>query len=146
MRQALAEAYVDDAAAQPGRPPDQLAHYAVRNGILCAGTHLLLDFYDATRLDELSYMDEALRTAVAEAGATLLELSLHHFTPYGGISGVAVLAESHLSVHTWPETGYAAFDAFMCGTAEPRKAGETLKRFFSPSRVILTEHLRGAIS
>lgn len=136
----------DDATTQPGRPPDHMAHYAVRNGILCAGTHLILDFYDAARLDELDYMDQALRAAVAEADATLLDLSLHHFTPYGGISGVAVLAESHLSVHTWPETGYAAFDAFMCGSAEPRRAGQALERYFRPSRVVMTEHLRGAVS
>ncbi len=146
MSQALTAAWADEEAAQPGRPPDQLAHYAVRNGILCAGTHLILDFYDASRLDDLSHMDEALRTAVVAAGATLLELSLHHFTPYGGISGMAVLAESHLSVHTWPETGFAAFDAFMCGEAEPRRAGVVLERLFTPSRVVVTEHHRGAIS
>ena len=57
-----------------------------------------------------------------EAGATLLHIHLHTFTDGGGISGVAVLAESHISVHTWPEKGYAAFDVFMCGDAEPRKA------------------------
>ena len=49
------------------------------------------------------------------AGATLLHIHLHHFTPNGGVSGVAVLAESHISIHSWPEYGYAALDVFMCG-------------------------------
>ena len=52
----------------------------------------------------------------------------HKFEDGGGISGVAVLAESHISVHTWPEKGYAAFDVFMCGNAEPRKALDVFKR------------------
>ena len=53
--------------------------------------------------------------------ATLLHIHLHHFTPNGGVSGVAVLAESHISIHCWPEAGYAALDVFMCGDAEPRE-------------------------
>jgi len=62
-------------------------------------------------------MEATLREAVLQAGATLLHIHLHHFTPNGGISGVAVLAESHISVHTWPERNFAAFDVFMCGDA-----------------------------
>ena len=54
-----------------------------------------------------------------------------------------MLAESHISVHTWPECGYAAFDVFMCGDAEPHKAVDVLKAAFGPSRVVVTEHLRG---
>ena len=83
--------------------------------------------------------------AVEAAGATLLHIHLHTFTPGGGISGVAVLAESHISVHTWPERGYAAFDIFMCGTADTRKAFSVLKQAFSPKRVVLGEHKRGVL-
>ena len=54
------------------------------------------------------------RECIRAAGATLLHIHLHHFTPNNGVSGVAVLAESHISVHTWPESGFAAFDVFMC--------------------------------
>ncbi|MEI9888721.1 MAG: adenosylmethionine decarboxylase [Rhizomicrobium sp.] len=61
------------------------------------------------------------------------------------ISGVAVLAESHISVHTWPEKGYAAFDVFMCGDAQPRKAMEVFKRAFNPGRVVIGEHKRGVL-
>jgi len=58
---------------------------------------------------------------------------------------VAVLAESHISVHTWPEKGFAAFDVFMCGNAEPRKALDVFKRVFEPGRVVVGEHKRGVV-
>ncbi|MDH5433138.1 MAG: adenosylmethionine decarboxylase [Gammaproteobacteria bacterium] len=121
-------------------------HFVKRNGIEFAGTHLIFDFWGATELDNLSRMEDALRESVAVAGATLLHIHLHHFTPNGGISGVAVLAESHISVHTWPERGYAAFDVFMCGDAEPEKTIAVLKRAFLPEHVNITEHLRGMVS
>lgn len=122
---------------------DRLDHFIVRNGVRCAGSHLIIDLYDATGLDNMQLMHDAMVDCVEECGATLLHIHLHHFEPNGGISGVAVLAESHISVHTWPEFGYAAFDVFMCGNAEPHKATEVLKKAFSPSRVILNEFMRG---
>jgi S-adenosylmethionine decarboxylase len=73
----------------------------------------------------------------------LLHIHLHHFTPNNGVSGVAVLAESHISVHTWPETGFAAFDVFMCGDTDPHQAIEVLQRAFRPHRLEVGEHLRG---
>ena len=80
-----------------------------------------------------------------DSGATLLHIHLHHFTLNGGISGVAVLAESHISVHTWPERGYAAFDVFMCGEARPERALDVFRKAFSPGRVIVREHRRGLV-
>jgi S-adenosylmethionine decarboxylase len=121
-------------------------HFTTRNGIEFAGTHLILDFWGATGLDELERMESAMREAVTVAGATLLHIHLHHFTPNGGISGVAVLAESHISVHTWPERNYAAFDIFMCGDAMPEMAIPVLKRAFSPERMVISEHLRGVVN
>ncbi|MBU2098442.1 MAG: adenosylmethionine decarboxylase, partial [Gammaproteobacteria bacterium] len=91
----------------------------------------------------LDLMEAKFRECVEKCGATLLHIHLHHFTPNGGISGVAVLAESHISVHTWPERGYAAFDIFMCGDAQPEKAIPILKGAFKPERVIVGEQLRG---
>ena len=87
-------------------------------------------------------MEAAMRACVEECNATLLHIHLHHFTPNGGISGVAVLAESHISVHTWPEKDYAAFDVFMCGDSNPHRAVEILGRYFRPSRseVVEGEH------
>ena len=111
-----------------------------------AGVHLLVDFWNADHLDDLEVMERALRDAVTHSGATLLHIHLHHFTPNAGISGVAVLAESHISVHTWPERGFAAFDIFMCGQAQPEAAVEVLEQTFAPKRTEVRRHLRGAIS
>jgi S-adenosylmethionine decarboxylase len=118
-------------------------HLVRRNGLVFAGTHLIFDFWGASQLDNLELMEAALREGVQVAGATLLHLHLHHFTTTGGISGMAVLAESHISVHTWPERGYAAFDVFMCGDAEPEKTVPVLKKAFSPSQINMTEQRRG---
>ncbi len=118
-------------------------HFIIRNGVRCAGSHLIIDLYDATGLDNMQLMHDALVESVEASGATLLHIHLHHFEPNGGISGVAVLAESHISVHTWPEFGYAAFDVFMCGDAEPHKAVDVLKKAFRPDRIILNEFMRG---
>ncbi len=114
-----------------------------RGGKRYAGTHLIVDLWDAECLDELAYVEETLRQCVAEAGATLLHIHLHHFTPNDGISGVAVLAESHISIHSWPECGYAALDIFMCGDAKPEKAVEVLRERFKPARLAVEEHRRG---
>lgn len=118
-------------------------HFIQRNGIEFAGTHLILDLWGAQQLDDLAHMEQAMRKSVEVAGATLLHIHLHHFTPNGGISGVAVLAESHISVHTWPERSFAAFDIFMCGEAKPELAIPVLQKAFSPETLNVSEHLRG---
>lgn len=110
-----------------------------------AGKHLIIDLFGASSLDSLEQMEKALRQAVIASEATLLHIHLHHFTPNGGISGVAVLAESHISVHTWPERQFAAFDVFMCGNAMPEKALPVLEQFFTPSRVEVASYVRGKI-
>lgn len=122
---------------------EPLDHFIERDGVRFAGSHLILDFWGAKHLDCLERMEQAMRDAVKEAGATLLHIHLHHFTPSGGISGVAVLAESHISVHTWPERDFAAFDIFMCGDARPEAAIPILKRAFVPQRMNILEELRG---
>jgi S-adenosylmethionine decarboxylase len=121
-------------------------HFIRRNGIEFAGTHLIIDLWGAKRIDDLEHMEQALRDAVDAAGATLLHIHLHHFTPNGGISGVAVLAESHISVHTWPERDFAAFDVFMCGDAQPELAIDVFKRAFTPTSTQVGEHLRGIVT
>ncbi len=120
-------------------------HFVRRGGREFAGTHLIVDFWHGDHLDDLERMEWALREAVVAGGATLLHIHLHHFTENGGISGVAVLAESHISVHTWPERGFAAFDVFMCGDAEPGKSIAVLERVFRPGRVETNTCLRGEV-
>ncbi len=122
-----------------------LDHFIHRDGEIFAGTHLIIDLWEAKDLDCLERMEAALRACVEECAATLLHIHLHHFTPNGGISGVAVLAESHISVHTWPEKNYAAFDVFMCGDAKPHRAVEILSRYFRPDRQEVLEERRGRV-
>ncbi|HEX8667130.1 MAG TPA: adenosylmethionine decarboxylase [Allosphingosinicella sp.] len=79
------------------------------------GRHLIADLHGCSGLDDAELVGSALAAAATAAGATLLDLRLHAFGPGKGITGVALLAESHISIHTWPEHGYAAVDIFMCG-------------------------------
>lgn len=120
-------------------------HFVTKNGVTYAGSHLIIDLWEAEGLNDKDRIEQAMIDAVKAAGATLLHIHLHTFTPGGGISGVAVLAESHISVHTWPERGYAAFDIFMCGSADTRKAYSVLKQALAPKRVVLGEHKRGVL-
>lgn len=126
-------------------PGEQRKDYFVeRDGAQFAGVHLLVDLRDAPRLDDIAYIESVMRDSVVAAGATLLHIHLHHFTPNGGVSGVAVLAESHISIHTWPEHGFAAMDIFMCGGTEPYKAVDVLRAAFEPGVITVEERLRGA--
>ena len=147
-RAPLPGARAEATGAVPGAPATEQRGdlYIERDGVRYAGVHLIVDLWEAERLDDLAHVEAALRDCVEAAGATLLHIHLHHFTPHHGISGVAVLAESHISIHTWPETGYAALDVFMCGCAEPRAAIEVLREAFRPARLAVEEILRGRVS
>ena len=129
----------------PPGEEDRKDHFITRDGLTYAGSHLIVDLWEAHGLDDRARIEQAFLDAVAAAGATLLHMHLHTFEEGGGISGVAVLAESHISVHTWPEKGYAAFDVFMCGSSEPRKAVAVLKEAFRPGRIVIGEHKRGVL-
>jgi len=98
--------------------------------------------HDAENLDDCAHIEQALIDCVEAAGATLLHIHLHRFEP-NGVSGVAVLAESHISIHSWPENGYAALDIFMCGDAEPEKCVGIIRQAFRPKRIEVSELLRG---
>ncbi|MFC3052546.1 adenosylmethionine decarboxylase [Kordiimonas pumila] len=117
-------------------------YFVVRDGIRYAGTHLIIDLYGASRLNELPHIEETLRACITASKATLLHMHLHPFEP-NGVSGVAVLAESHISVHTWPESDYAAFDVFMCGATKPEVCADILEAAFKPKNLVVTELLRG---
>jgi S-adenosylmethionine decarboxylase len=121
---------------------DRPDHFAVRKGVRCAGVHLIVDLHGARGLNDIDLIETTLRRCVDAAGATLLHIHLHHFQP-SGVSGVAVLAESHISIHTWPEAGYAALDIFMCGNADPDACIPVLREAFKAKRVDVDELLRG---
>src|SRR6204780_5787861 len=94
----------------PPSNDDQKDHFITRNGLTYAGSHLIIDLWEAEGLGDRDRIENALIDAVKEAGATLLHIHLHTFSDGGGISGGAVLAGSHISVHTRPGKGYAALD------------------------------------
>jgi S-adenosylmethionine decarboxylase len=140
-----ARAEVEVQAGKSVAAGDQSDRFVERNGLRYAGTHLIIDLWDGEHFDDIGVIELALRRAVQAAGATLLHLHLHEFTAGGGVSGVAVLAESHISIHTWPERDYAAIDVFMCGSAEPHEVVPVLRHMFKARRIAISEHLRGLV-
>jgi S-adenosylmethionine decarboxylase len=85
--------------------------------------HLLVDGWDAphARLDDAELIEAAVRQAVRDSGATLIDLCVHRFSPQG-VTATATLAESHLALHSWPERGYFAADLLYCGALDPWQA------------------------
>ena len=92
------------------------------------GYHVLLELRDCnpTLLNDLGYIRQAMLTAALDVGATVVGESFHRFSPQG-VTGILAIAESHISIHTWPEYGYAAADIFSCGASFlPREAAQRL--------------------
>jgi S-adenosylmethionine decarboxylase len=134
----------DDTLHSFKQPTAEKDYFVEADGMRFAGRHLLLELWEASRLDDLAHVEAALREATEASGATLLEIKLHHFEG-GGVSGVAILAESHISIHTWPERRYAAIDIFMCGCADPYLAVPVLREAFAVERLQVSEHRRGVL-
>ena len=112
---------------------------------LNVGSHFVLELYDcpAALLDDRTYVHQVIRDAVEHANSTLISDIAHKFEPQG-VTSIAMLAESHLSVHTWPELGYVAADAFTCGdTAKPEKACQYFVEAFQAKRYLLRRVERG---
>ncbi len=97
------------------------------------GQHLLVEYYGCQKaiLDDVRRIETLLKRAATEAGATVVQSIFHQFAPQG-VSGVVVIEESHLSVHTWPETGYAAVDFYTCGDCSPERAHDILVEGLEP--------------
>jgi S-adenosylmethionine decarboxylase len=106
------------------------------------GRHVIADFSGAANLDDIVCIEAAFTRAIAAAGATLLSMSFHVFSPGGGVTGTASLAESHISIHTWPENAYAALDIFMCGVCDPLNALPALIEAFTPALIELRQIIR----
>jgi S-adenosylmethionine decarboxylase len=110
----------------------------------CLGHHLIVDMQNASELANPRLIQETLRSAALCAGATLLNLHVHVFAAHGGITCTASLAESHISIHTWPEHGYAALDVFMCGKCNPYACLPDIVKAFGPENIEIQEIIRGA--
>ena len=111
------------------------------------GRHILVEFYDCnpSLLNKADFIEKVMNEAADKAGATIVTSNFHHFNPHG-VSGVVIIAESHLTIHTWPEYGYAAVDLFTCGeTVDPWIAFEHLKQTLECSHYSAMEMKRGQL-
>ncbi|MCW5936512.1 MAG: adenosylmethionine decarboxylase [Fimbriimonadaceae bacterium] len=112
------------------------------------GSHLLVELFgcDPETLKTESVVGEAMRSAAVESKATVVEQSFHEFKPWG-VSGAVIIQESHYTIHTWPEHGYAAVDLFYCGgTVHVDQAVEVLRKRFQPKRIKFLVVRRGVQS
>lgn len=109
------------------------------------GHHVLLDLWgvEPAPLTDCALIESVLRAAAAAAGAHVLGAHMHPFGPEQGVTGVLLLAESHMSIHTWPEHGYAAIDVFMCGDARAMAAATLIGERLCAERIDVRECVRG---
>ncbi len=111
------------------------------------GRHILAEIYgcDFDILNNIELVEKIMVNAALEAGAEVRETVFHKFSPQG-ISGVVVISESHLAIHTWPELGYAAVDVFTCGDrVDPWQACNYLAQYFKAQDIKANEQQRGVI-
>jgi S-adenosylmethionine decarboxylase len=110
------------------------------------GKHYVIDYFncDPATIKFLSPAREILLRAVRECGATLIDSQFHQFEPFG-VSGVVLIAESHFSLHTWPENGFAATDIFTCGDMDPDVAIDIIKGGFKAQDVAIKVLTRGRL-
>ena len=120
-------------------------YFIIEKEKIFAGKHIIIDFWEPKFNNSISTLRSCIKHAAIEARATMLHIHLHRFGKNQGISGVAVLAESHISVHTWPERNYMAFDIFMCGDTSPELAVEFLVKKLHPQRKKIKTIKRGEI-
>jgi S-adenosylmethionine decarboxylase len=109
------------------------------------GRHILCEAYgcDPKVLNDRKLVESIMVEAALTAGAEVREVAFHKFSPQG-ISGVVVISESHLTIHTWPELGYAAIDVFTCGdTVDPWNALNYLVKHFGAQNTVSSEIKRG---
>ena len=108
------------------------------------GTHLLLDYYnvDPVVANDINYVEVALRNSIQEAGFTLINIVSSKFEPQG-LSTVALLEESHVSIHTYPEKKSMFIDIFTCGDGVPDDINRLLSIAFKPHRINITKIIRG---
>jgi S-adenosylmethionine decarboxylase len=142
----------------PRRAEEPVAHHLITPSMISPpssgtapgkplGQHLLLDLFDCDEqiISSLQGVKTSMLEAAARAQATVVQLVFHEFSPFG-ISGVVVIAESHLAIHTWPEHRYAAVDIFTCGDVlEPKVAADYLAQLLGATQVSVVQLERGLL-
>ncbi len=109
------------------------------------GRHLVLEMWGCANLDSVEVAEKALREMVDALNVGLLDLKVYPFSPVG-VTGMAIVSESHLVIHTWPEYGYAAVDLFTCGAEHaPDEAVPVLRKYYQPERVQVMQITRGQL-
>ena len=132
---------------QSSRYSDHRSDYFVnKDGLIYAGAHLIIDMWDAINLTNKEVIENALKEIAKACDAKILHKHLHCFDENQGITGVIVLAESHINIHTWPEVGFAALDIFMCGKTNPVAAIPVLEDIFKPKLMEVQTVTRGIIT
>jgi S-adenosylmethionine decarboxylase len=104
---------------------------------------LIGELYGAEGLADVDHVAASLEAAAEACGATILDTRLHPFDEHGGVTGVVLLAESHITIHTWPEHAYAAVDVFLCGDCDPADSLPILEETFRPDRMTTQTIERG---
>lgn len=123
------------------------AQFFNQDGKIHLGQHVLAEFFecDPNILNNIDKVEKYMVDAALECGATIVQKCFHMFNPHG-VSGVVIISESHLAIHTWPELGYAAVDLFTCGDkCDPKVAYEFLKKKFNSGNANFTELKRGML-
>jgi S-adenosylmethionine decarboxylase len=109
------------------------------------GRHIILEMWGCQNLESVETAEDALREMVVALDVNLLDLRVYPFSPVG-VTGIAIVSESHLVIHTWPEYGYAAVDVFTCGSPrDPQDAVDVLRRLYQPERIGVMEINRGQL-
>ena len=121
-------------------------YFVNKDGVIYAGAHLIIDMWDAINLSNREVIHNTLKKIAKACDAQILHIHLQCFDENQGITGVIVLAESHINIHTWPEVGFAALDIFMCGKTNPAAAIPVLETAFKPQRMEVQTVTRGIIT
>ena len=121
-------------------------YFVKKGGLTYAGTHLIIDMWDAINLSNREVIENTFKKIAKACDAQILHIHLHCFDENQGITGVIVLAESHINIHTWPEVEFAALDIFMCGKTNPVAAIPVLESAFKPKLIEVQTVTRGIIT
>lgn len=121
-------------------------YFVNKDGLTYAGAHLIIDMWDVINLSNTEFIENTLKKIAKACDAKILHIHLHCFDENQGITGVIVLAESHINIHTWPEVRFAALDIFMCGKTNPVAAIPVLENAFKPKLMEVQTVTRGIIA